>query len=127
MAVHAIIQNNRRRRYMNLLLDSGKLFRAIKQNINARQRKLRKHWIRPGRTSSWWDNFSNNVVVDEDWRENFKHLCQQLAPFLQKQVTNMRKPVDVEKQIVVTLYYLSDEGRYRKVVIAFGIASRLCR
>ena len=114
---------------MNLLLDSGELFQAIKQNRNARQRKPRKHWIRPGRTSSWWDNFSNNVVVDEEWhenfrmsKENFKHLCQQLAPFLQKQVTNMRKPVDVEKQKAVTLSYLSDEGRYRKVANAFGIA-----
>ena len=31
-------------------------------------------------------------------------------------------PVSVEKQVAVTLYYLSDEGRYRKVANAFGLA-----
>jgi len=30
--------------------------------------------------------------------------------------------VSVEKQVAVTLYYLSDEGRYRKVANAFGLA-----
>ena len=34
----------------------------------------------------------------------------------------MREPISVEKQIAVTLYYLMDEGRYRKVANAFGIS-----
>ena len=34
----------------------------------------------------------------------------------------MRAPISVEKQVAVTLYYLSDEGRYRKVANAFGIS-----
>ena len=38
-----------------------------------------------------------------------------------KKTTNMRKPVSVEKQVAATLYYLSDEGRYRKVANAFGL------
>ena len=42
-------------------------------------------------------------------------LCDKVKPFLQKQSTNMRSAIDVEKQVAVTLYYLSDEGRYRKV------------
>ena len=25
-----------------------------------------------GRTSAWWDNFVNEVVVPEEWRENFR-------------------------------------------------------
>ena len=33
----------------------------------------------------------------------------------------MRKPVSVQTQIAVTLYYLSDEGRLRKVANAFGL------
>ena len=34
----------------------------------------------------------------------------------------MRQSTTVEKQIAVTLYYLADEGRYRKVANAFGIS-----
>ncbi len=74
-------------------------------------------------------NFLNNIVVAEEWVENFRMscnsffcLCDMLRPFLTKQVTNMRKPLSVEKQLAVTLYYLADEGRYRKVANAFGIS-----
>ena len=83
---------------------------------------------RPGRTSLWWENFVNNIVVAEEWREsfrmskeNFMKLCDKVRPFLLKQSTNMRSPISVEKQVAVTLYYLSDEGRYLKVANAFGI------
>ena len=34
----------------------------------------------------------------------------------------MRSPIDVERQIAVTLYYLSDEGRLRKTANAFGLS-----
>ena len=34
--------------------------------------KQRRFWTRPGRTSAWWDNFVNEVVVAEEWRENFR-------------------------------------------------------
>ena len=34
----------------------------------------------------------------------------------------MRKAVSVEVQFAVTLYYLADEGRLRKVANAFGLA-----
>ena len=51
----------------------------------------------------------DNVMLDDEWRENFR---------LSK--VNL-KPVSVEKQVAVTLYYLSDEGRYRKVANAFGL------
>ena len=84
--------------------------------------------MRPGRTSLWWENFVNNIVVAEEWRENFRmskenfmKLCDKVRPFLLKQSTNMRSPISVEKQVAVTLYYLSDEGRYLKVANAFGI------
>ena len=55
-------------------------------------------------------------------KENFMLLCSYLRPFIEKQETNMRKPVSVECQVVVTLYYLSDEGRLRKTANMFGIA-----
>jgi hypothetical protein len=34
----------------------------------------------------------------------------------------MREPISVEAQVGITLYYLSDEGRYRKVANAFGVS-----
>jgi len=37
----------------------------------------------------------------------------------------MRSPVDLPKQVALTLYYLSDEGRLRKTANAFGL-SRSC-
>ena len=44
---------------------------------------------------------------------------------IERQVTVMRSPVDVEKQVAITLYYLSDEGRLRKTANSFGV-SRPC-
>ena len=37
----------------------------------------------------------------------------------------MRSPVEVERQVAATIYYLSDEGRLRKTANAFGL-SRSC-
>ena len=83
--------------------------------------KARRFWVRPGRTAAWWQNFVDGKVIDEEWRENFRmdkdsfyRLVEELEPFLEKQVTNMRAPVAVETQVAATLYYLSDEGRLRK-------------
>ena len=33
----------------------------------------------------------------------------------------MREPLSVETQVVITLYYLLDEGQYRKSANAFGV------
>ncbi|XP_022796273.1 protein ANTAGONIST OF LIKE HETEROCHROMATIN PROTEIN 1-like [Stylophora pistillata] len=70
-----------------------------------------------------------NVMVASEWRENFRmshptfmELCEDLRPLLERKSTRMRRPISVETQIAVTLYYLSDEGRYRKVANAFGIS-----
>ena len=30
------------------------------------QRNQRKHWVKPGRTSAWWDNFVDGIVVPEE-------------------------------------------------------------
>ena len=55
-------------------------------------------------------------------RDNFYKLCDELRPHLQKRRTVMRSPVEVERQVAATLYYLSDEGRLRKTANAFGLA-----
>ena len=31
----------------------------------------RRFWIRPGRTSAWWGNLVSQIVVPEEWKENF--------------------------------------------------------
>ena len=72
-------------------------------------------------------------MVEEEWKENFRmskstftKLCDDLCSLIQrKQHASMRTPVSVEKQVAVTraLYYLSDEGRTRKVSNAFGLSS----
>lgn len=41
----------------------------------------------------------------------FYRLCEELRPFIQRQATNMRLPVDVETQVAVSL---TDEGKLRK-------------
>ena len=73
--------------------------------------KPRRFWIRPGRTRTWWDKFVNDVVVPEEWRENFR-----------MKLTHMRPPIEVERQVAVTLYYLSDEGWLRKTANVFGLS-----
>ena len=114
----------RRRRLALLNSFSGPILR-----VKNRYTQERTFWVRPGRTSTWWDNFLQDVVVRQEWKENFLmqrdtffKLCSELRPFIERQTTNMRQPIDVEKQVAVTLYYLSDEGRSRKTANAFGIS-----
>ena len=70
--------------------------------------------------------------MEEEWRENirmpkatFYKLCNELHPYLVKQHTVMRRPLAVDTRVTVTLYYLADEGRYRKVANAFGIGGEV--
>ncbi|XP_060758370.1 putative nuclease HARBI1 [Neoarius graeffei] len=94
-----------------------------------RRAKRRRFWVRPGRTSSWWDNFVNGVVVDAEWRENFRmsraslvSLSEELRPHIEGQTTNMREAIGPLKKVTCTLYYLSDEGRLRKTANSFGLS-----
>ena len=101
--------------------------------IRARNRfcRPRRFWIRPGRTSAWWENFVNEVVLPEEWKENFRmsrtsllKLSEELRPYIEGKTTRMRQPVDVVKKVACTLYYLSDEGRLRKTANAFGLSKQ---
>ncbi|KAK0146967.1 putative nuclease HARBI1 [Merluccius polli] len=84
-----------------------------------------------GCIQGWWDNFVNGVVVDEEWRENFRMsktslvaLSEELRPYIQRQTTAMRAPIETIKRVALTLYYLSDEGRLRKTANAFGVSQQ---
>ena len=39
---------------------------------NCCQRRKRRFWVRPGGTAAWWQNFLDNIVIPESWRENFR-------------------------------------------------------
>ena len=49
-------------------------------------------------------------------------LCDELRPIIERETTRMKQPLSVETQVGITLYYFSDEGRYRKVANTFGVA-----
>ena len=91
------------------LLTGQRFFRISKW------KKDRRFWERPGRTSAWWNNFKNGLVVPEEWNENFRRskesfdkLCLQPRPFIEKQITHLRKSISVEKQVAVV--QLKDTG-----------------
>ena len=91
--------------------------------------KKRSCWVKKGRTSEWGNKFVNNEVPESDWKENcrmpisgFKELCNKLKPYLQKKTTRMGPLASVETQVASFLYYISDEGRYRKTANSFGIS-----
>ena len=130
------------RRRINLmrstaLLDSRKPVKRLRQ-----KQKPRRFWVRPGRATAWWDNFRAEIVIAEEWKENFRmsrdslyRLADELQSHIQGKATIMWLPVDVETQVACTLYYLSDEGRLRKTANAFGtsrqvvskIVKKVCR
>ena len=58
-------------------------------------------------------------LSDMSGRKTFLKLCSELSPIIERQITNIRQPIDVEKQVAVTL---SDEGHLRKTTNAFGIS-----
>ena len=116
----------RLRQRLALALASSKPIRGTRIN---RARRSRRFWVRPGRTSIWWQNFVDNAVLPEEWKENFRmskdnflQLCSLLRPYIERKATPARAPIDVERQVALTLYYLSDEGRMRKTANAFGLS-----
>ena len=69
-----------------------------------RRATRRIFWVGPGRTSSWWDNFVNGVVVDDEWRDNFRMsraslvtLSEELRLYIKGQTTIMRAPIETVK------------------------------
>ena len=44
--------------------------KSRESTLSALQEDTLLDWT--GRTSAWWDNFVNEVVVPEEWQENFR-------------------------------------------------------
>ena len=73
---HAIIdiQENFKRRRLNLsrlLSTTTSTFTRVKRFRCRRESKERRFWTRPGSSSAWWNNFADQVVIPEEWKENF--------------------------------------------------------
>ena len=132
LTVHLNYVKERANIFKLLSLSDGRIGRQRQLKRLGRQPRPRRFWVRPGRTSAWWDNFVGEIVIQEEWRENFRmsrsslyELADQLRPYIEGRTTIMRAPVDVVKQVAVTLYYLSDEGRLRKTANAFGLSRQV--
>ena len=69
---------------------------------------------------------SGTKILECPVRVFFKNFVSLLRPYIECQVTHMRIPVSPETQVALTLYYLSDEGRLRKVANAFGLSRSCC-
>ena len=54
-------------------------------------------------------------------RKSFEELCQLIGPSIVTQNTRFRNAVPSAKKIACTLYYLSDEGRIRKIANTFSL------
>ena len=65
-----------------------------------------------------WKNFHMS-------RESFYIVAFMLRSYIKRQDTKFRLAVPVDKQLALTLYYLSNEGRLRKTANAFGLLMSL--
>lgn len=123
----------------NYLHHSTRSLRCLRRELLSRERfsrrfkvrQKRKYWVKPGRTSLWWDNFTRGAVPADEWKLNFRmsksalvSLAELLCPHIEGQATKMRAPIDVVKKVACTLYYLSDQGRMRKTANAFGLSQQ---
>ena len=94
---------------VNLLLVSHRRKAILMQHItfsrtsyrrfgsNTRLARARRFWIRPGRTSAWWDNFVSQTVDPEEWKENFRmsrpsllKLSEEVRPYIEGKSTSQR-------------------------------------
>ena len=131
--VNLAMMNEYRTLYHQKQLLVTQVINSSRKKCPEKKRKRKRFWVRPGRTSTWWDNFLNGSMLEEEWRENFRmsrvsffELCSLLGSYIERQATHMRSPISVETQVAVVLYYLSDEGRLRKVANAFGLSRASC-
>ena len=57
--------------FQNLVRNPNDLSSIVRQVKRARRSASRRFWIRPGRTSLWWDNVRNSTSLEEEYKENF--------------------------------------------------------
>ena len=109
----------RRKAILSSVMDSSP--EVIRRSFVKRRRAYRRYWVRPGRIREHSGiTFWVGLLLMKNWRRILR--CAKrifinwrtASLYIEKQTTVMRSPVKVERQVALTLYYLSDEGRLRK-------------
>ena len=67
LSITFVRMNNVRQRIRNGVRQSLVSKDTTKATRRSQPYKQRRFRTRPGRTSAWWDNFVNEVVVAEEW------------------------------------------------------------
>ena len=124
--------DQRKRQTENVAISAINDINLLSRFIKHRKRSKigrRKYWVKPGRTSLWWENLLNGLSADEEWKINFRmsrrdffHLADLLRPDIEADANAIRDVLTVEKKLAITLYYLKDQGSYLMTCNTFGIA-----
>ncbi|XP_054847738.1 uncharacterized protein LOC129337812 isoform X2 [Eublepharis macularius] len=84
-------------------------------------------WSKTQKTD-WWDNLVAGQFDDGEWvryfrmsREAVLDLVEKLRPVLQREDTNMRAAIPVDKRVALTLWKLATSDSYRSVANQFGV------
>nr|XP_034986031.1 uncharacterized protein LOC118092265 isoform X2 [Zootoca vivipara]XP_034986032.1 uncharacterized protein LOC118092265 isoform X2 [Zootoca vivipara] len=84
-------------------------------------------WSKTQKTD-WWDNLVAGPAEDGEWvryfrmsREAVLELVERLRPVLQREDTNMRAAIPVDKRVALTLWKLATSDSYRSVAHQFGV------
>ena len=97
----------RKKKLLNLLINVSTSIRGRYQ----KERKPREYWVglELGGTILYLELcYRNNFRMSKN---NFYKLCEELQPFICRQATIMRSPVEVERQVALALYYRDDSEK----------------
>ena len=53
-------------------------------------------------------------------RRTFENLCRELEPHLKPNESFVRDPVDVKKQVAISIHFMGSSAEYRTIGILFG-------
>ena len=101
-----------------------KLFMCLLINIASRTVN-REIWLKPHGTDICKDILN---WAPHDWyvnirmsQQTFNHICDQLAPLIQKRTMRFRSPVPVGKRVMLTLWRLATNIKFRTLGYLYGI------
>lgn len=80
------------------------------------------------KSTEWWRNAIAGNFGETWWRENlrmsketFEILCNELRPYIERQVTTFRQPISVEARVALTIWRLATNVEYRTIAELFGL------
>lgn len=108
--------------------------RMLLAYVLTRRQVVPKVWCKT-RSTEWWRGVSTGLYGDEWWRENlrmtrptFEIVCNELKPYIERQVTKFRHPVSVEARVAITIWRLATNVEYRTIAALFGLGrSTICK